>query len=471
MKKRVTACMTAVCLAATTVGAMVGMTGCGGKGSKFPTKDSDPNADIHVMLLANTDETAFYNEYFERKAAEYKIKIVFEAYGAGDYYQKLDAVIQQGNTPDIFYVRPNEILQYKENIFCLEQFKDTVATNNKLNLNLSEIYPLALDLYKYNDQSNKMDASSELWAFPKDLSTHQLGYNKTIVQNFTTQIHGANLPLPWELGKDAYENKVNYTWAEYRTMCEIIANNIEDGKYASDIPDIEILAKSFGGGILDTTNMKVTTETQAVKDAINYQHDLVTASGTYGSKPAADFENATQTNFQSGKVAFYGAIGSWEVGAYNNALGDGNWGVMPWPTTDGSLNWYGKITSAGYVVSNTCKNWQGAMEIAASFMTRKVQQEMVGEKKISLPINTKLTSDYLSADNDAQYKPSTRSIFIDVISEEHGFRPAQYFTFKDGWQKPLSDQLQLMWKHQNYTINASTQSSMQEILNSYDGQY
>lgn len=466
MKKRLTACMTAACLAATAVGVAVSLTGCGGEGDKFPTKESDPTASIDILLLANADETEFYNKYFARKAEEYGIKITFQGLEENPYEQKLDAALQGGNLPDIFYVRPNDILQYKDNIYCLEQFKDTVATNEKLNLNLDNIAPLALDLYKYNDQTNMMDAKNgELYAFPKDLSVQQLGYNKTIVGIYASAIKAAGLDLPWEMDFSTE----NYSWQEYRQMCEIITREAKAAKnkhYASDVPDIEILTKSFGGNVLNTETMQIEVTSAAATKAIDYQKSLVT-----GENPAADYTYATQANFQAGKVAFYGMVGSWEVGTYDSALGEGNWDVMPWPTEDGSVNWNGKITSAGYVVSNKCKNWQVAMEIAASFMTNRVQEEMVRDEKVSIPMSKSLQSAYLNSENDAVYSPKSRSVFIDVINGDHGFRPAVYSTFEDGWMKPLNDELQKMWKGQSYSITANTQKEMQRILDDYKNLY
>lgn len=469
MKKKVAACMTAVCLAATAVGASVGLAGCGKSGDKFPTVDSDPTANIDIMLLANSTERVFYNTYFETMAEKYGIKITFEGLEEKAYKDKLDSRMQQGDVPDIFYVRPNEIMKYHEDIYCLEQFKDTVAENENLNLNLSDIYPLALNMYRFNDQTNQMDEKDgELYAFPKDLSTQQLGYNKTIVEKYTAEIRAAGIEkLPWEMDFTTE----NYTWTQYRTMCEVIANNLDEGYWASDIPDIEILAKSFGGGILNTDNLQVTITSEAVTKAIQYQKDLVTPSNTYGEKPAADYENATQEKFKGKKVAFYGAVGTWEVGDYDTAFGKGNWDVMPWPTADGSTNWYGKITSAGYVVSNQCKNWQVAMEIAASFMTTKVQTQMMKDG-VSIPMNVKLQNDYLKDENDELYSPKTRSVFIDIIKgTTHSFRPAEYSTYSDGWLKPLNDELGKMYKGQSYTINASVQINMQQLLDQYKNLY
>lgn len=472
MKKKVAACMTAVCLAATAVGASVSLAGCGKSGDKFPTVDSDPTANLDIMLLSNSTERVFYNKYFEQMAEKYEIKITFEGLEEKPYYDRLDSRMQQGDVPDIFYVRPNEIMAYHKDIYCLEQFKDTVADNENLNLDLSDIYPLALDMYRFNDETNQMDeVNGELYAFPKDLSTQQLGYNKTIVEKYTTQIKAAlgnDFKLPWEMN---FKTE-NYTWAQYRTMCEVIANNLDDGYWASDVPDIEILAKSFGGSILNTNDLKVTITSEAVTKAINYQKDLVTSTGTYGAKPAADHSNATQEKFKGGKVAFYGAVGSWEVGDYDTAFGQGNWDVMPWPTEDGSTNWYGKITSAGYVVSNQCKNWQVAMEIAASFMTTKVQTQMMRDDKVSIPMNVKLQNDYLNPENDDKYSPKTRSVFIDVIKgTTHSFRPAEYYTYGDGWLKPFNDELAKMWTNKSYAINDTLQKDMQRLLDDYKNMY
>lgn len=477
MKKKFTACMAAACLAATAVGSAVALTGCGGGGSKFPTTDSDPNANISILLLANSAETAFYKTYFKEKEQAYNekngtnITIKFEGLEEGPYKNRRKTDIQQGATPDIFYVRPNEILQFKDNIYCLQEFVDSYNFFNN-DIELDKIYDLALDLYKYNDKTNKMDAENgELYAFPKDLSVQQLGYNKTIVAAYATEIKGAGLKLPWEMDFTTE----NYTWGEYREMCEIIAQAAAtkgNKHYASDIPDIEILAKCYGGSILDTENLKVTITSDAVTNAIALQKDLLTPSGDHGNYAAADKE-ATQEQFEKGNVAFYGAVASWEVGGYDGAGAElgWEWDVMPWPTLNGDTNWYGKITSAGYVVSNKCKNWQFAMELAASFMSTGTQEKMVQDAKICIPLNSDMRGEYVDPANDGKYSPKSRSVFVDVISGTHGFRPAKYYTYEETWLLPLTTQLEHMQKHESYTINGNLQAQMQEELDLYKAMY
>ena len=82
-----------------------------------------------------------------------------------------------------------------------------------------------------------------------------------------------------------------------------------------------------------------------------------------------------------------------------------------------------------------------------------------------------LQSAYLNSENDAVYSPKSRSVFIDVINGDHGFSPAVYSTFEDGWMKPLNDELQKMWKGQSYSITANTQKEMQRILDDYKNLY
>ena len=173
--------------------------------------------------------------------------------------------------------------------------------------------------------------------------------------------------------------------------------------------------------------------------------------------------NATYSNFTGGKVGFYGAVGSWEIIDYNNYIGEGNWGVMPWPTEKKGDTWQGLITSAGYVVSQACvdatvtdeegntvpsKKGDIAKQIVISFMTSKTQNQLM-EGQISLPLIKSWAKDYIDPENDSKYSPSTRSVYIDVISGEHGFFPAKYSTPNEDWLSPITVkdcELEKMWK-------------------------
>lgn len=414
---------------------------------------------IEVFLLANHTETEFYLEYFkdmeEELAAEgLDYKINFNGEQEGNYYDSLKAAINGGEVPDIFYIRPNEILQYKDKIASLQSYADS-----QTEVDLSDIYETALDMYRYNPTTGVLgNKNDDLYAFPKDLSTQQLGYNKTLLQRFTTEIKAAGLKMPWEMDW----TKETYTWEQYKQMCTIINNNKADKDVtcACDVPSIEVLAKSFGGSLIDLSGGRQSgtvsnLTTGAMKQAIEYQAELVDCG-------AANYKLGTYANFTAGRVCFYGLIGSWEIKDYNDHIGDGNWEVMPWPTTDGGTQWYGLITSAGYVVSKECADSAKgdiAKRIAISFMSSNAQNKLVKEENISLPLRKSVKNDYLDPDQNNVYKPASRGVYLDVVSGEHGVFPAKYSTYDAVWLDKLSTALEVVWNEGAGKAKAKYQST------------
>lgn len=443
MKKAVALAAAAV-LAATAAGALAGC----GEGSSSGGKSGT----INILLLTNTNETAIYRQYFKEMEEQLKeeglnYSIEFNGMQDANYYNRLLADINRGSIPDIFYVRPNELLQYRENIASLQSYADS-----QTEVNLSDIYPRALNMYRFNPATGEIgNEKDELYAFPKDLSTQQLGYNKSLLQKYEQKIEAAGYTMPWDMD---FTQKT-YTWEEYKNICKIIADEAaaaRDTVYASDVPSIEVLAHSFGGELIDLSNGRangkvssLTDENGAMYKAIQYQKDLIACG-------AADYTLATYANFTSGRVCFYGLVATWEIAEYNEFLNedvDDNWQVMPWPTVDGSTNWQGVITSAGYVVSKQCAESEKgdvAKRIAISFLSSRTQNRFVRDEKIALPLIQSWEADYTNPENDNIYSPKTRSVFLDVISGRHGFLPAKYSTYDDLWISKLDDALGEMYK-------------------------
>lgn len=431
--KKVVAVAAAALMAAAAVGTFAGC--------------ADWEHTIDIFLLANDNETQFYQKYFkdleeELKEEGFEYKIKFNGEQEGNYYDALKAAINRGATPDIFYVRPNELLQYKDEIVELQSYADGAG---KEFVNLDDIYDTALNMYRFNPETGALgNATDKLYAFPKDLSTQQLGYNKTLLKKYEEKIKDAGLTLPWDMD---WSTKT-YTWDEYKDMCKVIADNAEANNYACDVPSIEILAHSFGGDLIDLSGGRAEgkinslAEGSPINKAIKYQAELVDCG-------AADYERATYSNFSAGRVCFYGLVGSWEIADYNKLLGKDNWEVMPWPTVDGSTNWAGRITSAGYVVSQkaaAAEKGDIVKRIAISFMSNNTQNKLVRESQISLPLIKSWATDYKSAATDSVYTPKSRGVFLDVISGEHGFFPATYSTYDKIWIDQLDTALEVMWK-------------------------
>ncbi len=455
MKKRVVAIAAAALMSATAVGALAG---CGGN-----------EKTITVFLLANAHEVEFYQKYFEEMEQTLKeegldYEIDFNGEQEGNYYDSLGGDIQGGETPDIFYLRPNELMQYKTEIVSLQDYAEEHGFTDdasKRIADLTDIYEEALNMYRFNPTTGELgNPNDDLYAFPKDLSTQQLGYNRTLLEKYERAIKDAGYKkMPWEMDFDTE----NYSWEQFKGMCKAIADAIEAAKvadpnlknYPCDVPPIEVLAKSFGADLIDMSggraNATVTSPASgALNEAIRFQSEFIDCG-------AGDYENATYANFGAGRVCFYGAVGSWEIADYNTLLNvdeAGNpvdkecWGVMPWPTKDGSTNWQGLITSAGYVISKDCADspkGEVAMRIALSFLSNRTQDRLVKEEKISLPLRKSVKEDYLDPENNDKYTPSTRRFFLDVVSGDHGFVPAKYKTYDSVWLKELDDALTLIW--------------------------
>ena len=469
-KTKFVAVAVATLMAVTTVGALAG---CGGNSATT----------INVMLLANANEEVFYRKYFqemeetirEETGIDYTIK--FNGQQEENYYNTLGAAIQGGQTPDIFYLRPNELMAYKTEIASLEDFAKTQDYAD-----LSAIYENALDMYRFNPETGAIgNKEDELYAFPKDLSTQQLGYNKKLLSKYEQAIKAAGLKMPWEMDF----SKENYSWEKFKTLCKTVADAIVANKdsnvYPCDVPPIEILAKSYGSDLIDMTggraNAKIITPASGkLNEAIKFQADFIACG-------AGDYENATYANFAAGRVCFYGAVGSWEIAEYNKLLNkDDNgqpteeecWGVMPWPTTDGGTDWQGLITSAGYVVSKACANSEKgdvAKRIAVSFLSSATQDRLVRVEKISLPLRPSIVNDYISEEQDNVYSPSTREYFVDVISGEHGFFPAEYKTYDDLWLGELDDALVDIWNAKGNAVTQFNNTNWETVATRMQQQY
>lgn len=453
-KTKFVAVAAAAVMAVSAVGALAG---CG----------TDEAHTISVLLLADLAESQFYMDYFEDVAKRLtedlgeKYVIDFDYAQESDYTNKVDTAFTGGTAPDIFYVRPNDLLRYKNRIVSLQDYADHHATENGVNLN--DVYAKALDMYRFDPATGRLgNSNDDLYAFPKDLSCQQLGYNIKLLREYRGVFDNLGLKYPCALEASTPAEKImdfsreTYTWTQYKNLCKgihdaaVAKNGAKNDVCASDVPNLEVVVKSFGGDLIDLSggreSGKVTKIDEGpVAEAIDYLVDLVDCG-------AADHRNATYANFTSGKVVFYGEVGSWQISQYDSYIGDGDWGVMPWPTTDGSPNWQGRLTSAGYAVTTSAvENGKGdiAMSLAISFMSTATQDLMAKDYKVSIPLLNSMQSNYLDPELDNVYHPVSRKYFMEVISGTHGFTPKVYETLTNEWLSVLSEELSGIYKDGN----------------------
>lgn len=449
----------------------------GNPGGLPGTQDKEDNT-IEILLLTNQRETEFYERYFAEmegllRTKGYNYEIHFTGEYQGDYYTSLTARFNIGEAPDIFYVRPDDIMYCKEYIAPVQDFVDG---EGKEYGDFDGLYDTALDIFRYNAQTGDLGGHTDpLYAFPKDLSVQQLGYNKQELESHALRIKalknskGEAMKLPWEMDF----SKENYTWDDYKLICEKIADNCENGHYACDVPPVEVLTRSFGGELIDLgggrQNAKVSSLSEgAVHEAIKYQAELIDCG-------AAVDDFSDYINFTAGRMCFLSTIGSWEVADYDSYLGIGSWDIMPWPTEDGDTDWQGIINASGYAISKDCAQSEKgriAMQLAASFMSAETQERLVRMEKFTLPLRKIVADSYREPENNVIYSPESRGVFLDVISGEHGAFPASYYTYSGAWLTALDDALDdLQRAGKGYALAQFRSTDWAAVLNEMQAAY
>ncbi len=420
--KRILSCLLVLALC---IGVVPAFAACGGK------------SDITILLMCNAQEAAFYRTQFKATEEKLGISIKFEDKASGEYYDAVRQAINRGDTPDIIYVRQSDVRRYLDSGLLA----DISSYLGDYKTQLDRVYTSAKEMYMYNP-STKTWGEGGTYAVPKDLSVQQLGYNRTLIhenrgkiyEEFGTQRNDdddgiprnadGTVKMPWEMDW-ATEN---YTWEQYLRMAKAI--NAINGVYGCDLPDIEILTWAFGGTILSSDLQNVQIDSPAFKQAAAFQARLI-------DEGAASTGGATYENFQSVKnVAFYGLVNSFDIKSFDDSIGAGNWGVMPWPYVEGvsqPTEWQGKITSAGYAVTNACKNKAQAVSVIMELLDDSVQNRLVQTEKLMLPLFTDVAAEFVKPEYDDVYSPESRSVYIDVISGKNGRVSDSYYTYDTDW--------------------------------------
>ena len=446
MKKKL---MTLVLALVLCLGVVPSMTACGKK------------SDISVMLMINNKENAFYSQHFKKIGKEMGITIGYDGVVSANYYDSLKVAKAKGDMPDIFYVRPSNIRQYLADGWIAD-----ISEEIKEYTRLNDMHESAKKMFQY-DAATKTFGTGKTYALPKDLSVQQLGYNVALVFKNRSVIWNAfegytgdypkypaghefagKLKMPWDMD---WEHE-NYTWTHYQMMAAALGKNGKtngntgDTIYGCDFPSYELLMWSFGDELL--TGDKVNVDSEAFQKAGKYLAKLYDTG-------AARYRGATYNNFVGEQnVCFYSGVNSFDIINYDTVLGkfDGKdfskgWDVMPWPVADPSgdfsrvdgeaadpTDWLGIITTAGYAVSADCQDKKKAVEIIMTLYRAEVQQDLVQNRKLQLPLFTDtLYNSFLNKEFDETFSPLSRKVYMDVIEGKNGRIGAEYTCYDSQW--------------------------------------
>lgn len=443
MKKQIGALL----LSAATLASCVSMASCGSS-----------DYDINVLFMTNTEQDAFYKDYFAQLETRFDCKIKFTGITFSDYYQSLKTALKD-NAPDLFYIRPGDIKKFVDDDLITDLSGFMASDYFKENVDLSKIYSHAVDMYRYDGTNVGVnDSSAAVYGINLGFSTQCMGYNKRLVERKADEIKAAGLLLPWELGEGE-----SYTFEEFAEVARICSDTTGGGADGNKIvyglnmsTEIMPYIWSAGGDILKDGQPNI--ESREVKYVLNWLLE-----GTSGSDPFISRE-ATWSEWVSDQVAFFSEVGSWETGGYEGIEGF-EYDLMPWPSIDGDNHWYGQIGTSAVAVYKYSENLELAQKIAATFYESKTLDDMV-KAGIALPLDIATAEGAYLTDDDI-YFPANREIFIDVISGENGKYSPINNTYTSEWYDVFTLNLDTIW-NKSETIDEYVTSKQAEMVRLYN---
>ncbi len=437
MKKSVSVLL---CLLLALVGAF-SLTGCGKSG------------DLYILMMANDEQDAFYEQYFKEMGEELGIKIDYKGVPFQDYFGVLKSDMSSGQTPDLFYIRPGNIKSFvsSDMLMDLTEFLDT-----QTEVDFSELWDNTTDIFRYD--GTNVGKSGSIYAVNLGFNYSGLGYNKKLVQRKEDEIKAAGYPLPWELGTP--DNPATYTFEQLLAVANICKDSTggglagEEEVYGMSIPqDLLPFIYSYGGDIL--TNGEITVNTEAVQNALTYVLG--------GIESGAMDKSAYWSQWMNNQVAFFTEVASFEINSYS-AIDGFEYDMMPYPTIDGGENWYGTIMTSGLAISKKTAKKDIAQKIALSFLSPRTLDRML-KGGLVLPLDKETATGGYIDDNET-YRPDNKQLFIDVITGKKGKFAPEYFTTTSEWLDTFNDNIDKVW-NKTETVAAYTASMQAEMSELY----
>jgi len=432
--------------------------GCGDKGKpdknaagskSGDTVASGGKAVLNVSVFAQEHEQVMYRECIKEFEEKFNCTVNFQV--AGDqYWPELEAALTANAAPDVFYLGLGDVKKrvWADKIVALDELLDVSS--------LDKIWPEALNLYKYDVETNKLGVG-KIWALPKDFSAVSMTVNKAILEKRRPEIEAlvANGTLPFypEIDKDG--NLPVYTFTEFATLCKTLT--FEDptlpetagskqvyGTHLWEDFTLQSFIWGAGGDYLSEDATKVLFDTPEFIEGYEGFMKIVDMGGSGLSTD----EVTGYLKFLAGRCAYF-PCGTWDVGAFqaiedDEAINPGkswfDFDVAPWPISDRYKNlsieerqnkWFGRVDSIGYCVSKQSKNQKLAAELAYMLSADDEVQRFLAKQGGQLPnIVSMAEGEYLTDDS---YFPETRVVFVRMLQGQNGHRVPTTLTFNGLW--------------------------------------
>lgn len=439
----------AAALAATAALALVG--GCGSGGTSTPPPSPDGSASgtpstpaeggtITFMGWGSPQEVSVFEQLIAKYEAAYPgMKVDYINVPAADFNTKLQTMIASKQTPDVFYLTPENVMPFAS-AGLLNDLSGYVEDNELFKAD--NVWAKAIDMYRYDGTTPGVGA---VYGLPKDIGPFALAYNKDLFQ-------AAGIPDP--------DPDVPWTWDEFVANAKKLTSGEGENKTYGTAPySLESAVWSNGADWLNADHTQVTVTDPKFVEAMQWVADLILKEKVAPSNEEESSLGSFQ-RFIDGKIGMMG-IGPWSQGQFWDEV-KFNWDLMPWPVPnagDKPAIWYGGI---GFAVANSSQNKEAAANLAAFLAFDEDAQRTNFQLGQAVPnLIDMAKNEYLTMDKP----PANKQEFIDII-EDYGRRATQTYTFNSEWFTEFNANAASVWLGEQTAAEytAEVAPTMQEML-------
>ncbi|MCW5952235.1 MAG: sugar ABC transporter substrate-binding protein [Propionibacteriaceae bacterium] len=439
----------AAALAATAALALVGGCGSGGTSTPPPSPDGStsgtPSAPaeggtITFMGWGSPQEVSVFEQLIAKYEAAYPgMKVDYINVPAADFNTKLQTMIASKQTPDVFYLTPENVMPFAS-AGLLNDLSGYVEDNELFQAD--NVWAKAIDMYRYDGTTPGVGA---VYGLPKDIGPFALAYNKDLFQ-------AAGIPDP--------DPDVPWTWDEFVANAKKLTSGEGENKTYGTAPySLESAVWSNGADWLNADHTQVTVTDPKFVEAMQWVADLILKEKVAPSNEEESSLGSFQ-RFIDGKIGMMG-IGPWSQGQFWDEV-TFNWDLMPWPVPnagDKPAIWYGGI---GFAVANSSQNKEAAANLAAFLAFDEDAQRTNFQLGQAVPnLIDMAKNEYLTMDKP----PANKQEFIDII-EDYGRRATQTYTFNSEWFTEFNANAASVWLGEQTAAEytAEVAPTMQEML-------
>lgn len=335
------------------------------------------------------------------------IKVNFENIptqgGNEDYMLKLEAAVEAGNTPDVFWMNTTaEDYAAAGVIQPLDDFIEADGVDLKGSYNETIV-----DIYNYNDQQ---------YAIPKDMDASFIVYNTKIFD---------------ELGVDHPE--ADWTWDDFVETGRQLKEGMEDNQFplyyrVNAIYGPSLLTVQQGGSYVEEAedgSFTANFDTDEYKKALTTLYDLQEEGLSPHYVENSDYDYLG--SMISGGLAM-ATIPSWEIPALAEAdVEDGTFAAIPYPSFDGSNTT--DTNGLSYVMSANTEHAEAAWKLI-KFLTSDEGAQVHAENNGSIPANN--NEDVKSAWIESNSAVANLECVNDISANSHFRETNRYPAIRPG---------------------------------------